>query len=409
MSEARKIVIVGCGPAAVGAAMAARNQDKTAEVLMLSDEDCEPYEKPPLSKAVLTGKAMPHDAPIAGPAGVGGKGITLKFNARVKEIDRGTKAVTTETGERIAYDALILATGSINRELPMFPAGQKGIHYLRTLTEAVALKADLSRSKSLLVIGGGVVGLEIASSAAELGIKTTVMEIAPRILSRVCDEETSALIHERHRRAGVDIRLATGSTALRPLPGGGFEIDTNTGIAINVDLIAVGVGIVPEDRLAHATGLTVQDGILVDDHCRTSDPSIFAAGDCTRFRGPHGPIRLENWRHAQQQGSVAGRNAAGGDQTYAMLPSYWSEQYDMYIQGMGWPIANPSQRVRRKLGDNATLLFELDGAAIAYVLGINAQREMGPARRLIEQRVPVDAAELADPSKPLNAMLKAKA
>jgi 3-phenylpropionate/trans-cinnamate dioxygenase ferredoxin reductase component len=409
MSDARKIVIVGCGPAAVGAAMAARNQDKSAEVLMLSDEDCEPYEKPPLSKAVLTGKAMPQDALIAGPAGVAGKGIALKFNARVKEIDRGAKVVITVAGERIPYDALILATGSINRELPMFPAGQKGIHYLRTQTEALALKAELHRSKSLLVIGGGVVGLEIASSAAEVGVKTTVMEIAPRILARVCDEETSALIHERHRRAGVDIRLATGSTALRPLPDGGFEIDTNTGMAISADLIAVGVGIVPEDHLAKAAGLVVQDGILVDHHCRTSDPAIFAAGDCTRFPGPHGPIRLENWRHAQQQGSVAGRNAAGGDQTYAMLPSYWSEQYDMYIQGMGWPIANPSQRVRRKLGENGTLLFELDGSAIAYVLGINAQREMGPARRLIEQRVPVDPAELADPSKPLNAMLKAKA
>src|SRR5262249_2220464 len=175
MSDARKIVIVGCGPAAVGAAMAARNQDKSAEVLMLSDEDCEPYEKPPLSKAVLTGKAMPQDALIAGPAGVAGKGITLKLNARVKEIDRGAKTVTTETGERIPYDALILATGSINRVLPMFPAGQNGIHYLRTQAEALALKAELARSKSLLVVGGGVVGLEIASSAAELGVKTTVM------------------------------------------------------------------------------------------------------------------------------------------------------------------------------------------------------------------------------------------
>jgi NADPH-dependent 2,4-dienoyl-CoA reductase/sulfur reductase-like enzyme len=358
---------------------------------------------------VLTGKAMPQDALIAGPAGVAGKGITLKLNARVKEIDRGAKAVVTEAGEHIPYDALILATGSINRVLPMFPAGQKGIHYLRTQAEALALKVELGHSKSLLVVGGGVVGLEIASSAAEIGVKTTVMEIAPRILARVCDEETSAFIHERHRRAGVDIRLATGSTVLRPLPGGGFEIDTNTGIAVNADLIVVGVGIIPEDHLARATGLTVQDGILVDDHCRTSDPAIFAAGDCTRFPGPHGRIRLENWRHGQQQGSVAGRNAAGGDMSYTMLPSYWSEQYDMYIQGMGWPIANPSQRVRRKLGDNATLLFELDGSAIAYVLGINAQREMGPARRLIEQRVSVDPAELADPAKPLNAMLKAKA
>ncbi len=125
MSDARKIVIVGCGPAAVGAAMAARNQDKTAEVLMLSDEDCEPYEKPPLSKGVLTGKAMPQDALIAGPAGVAGKGITLKLNARAKEIDRSAKTVTTETGERVPYDALILATGSINRVLPMFQRGRR--------------------------------------------------------------------------------------------------------------------------------------------------------------------------------------------------------------------------------------------------------------------------------------------
>ena len=408
MSNARKIVVVGCGPAAVGAAMAARNQDKSAEVLMLSDEHCEPYEKPPLSKAVLTGKAMPRDAPIAGPAGVAGKGITLKLKARVKDIDRAGKTVTTEAGERISYDALILATGSINRVLPMFPPGPR-IHYLRTIDESLALKTDLERSKSVLVVGGGVVGLEIASSAAELGIKTTVMEIAPRILARVCDEETAAIIHERHRRAGVDIRLGTAATALRRLPDGGFEVDTNTGIAILADCIAVGVGIVPEDHLAKAAGLVVQDGILVDHHCRTSDPAIFAAGDCTRFPGPQGPIRLENWRHGQQQGSVAGRNAAGGGMAYAMLPSYWSEQYDMYIQGMGWPIAKPSKRVRRKLGDNATVLFELDGAVIAYVLGINAQREMGPARRLIEQRVPVDPAELADPAKPLNAMLKAKA
>src|SRR5437899_9363042 len=254
MNAVRKIVVVGGGPAGVAAALAAKQQDAAADVVLLSDEHCEPYEKPPLSKAVLTGKAMPHDAPIAGPAGIAGKGITLKLNARVKEIDRAGKAVTTEAGERISYDALILATGSYNRVLPMFPQGP-GIHYLRTIDESLALKADLARSKSALVVGGGVVGLEIASSAAELGLKTTVIEIAPRILARVCDEETAAIIHERHRKAGVDIRLGTAATALRPLSGDGFEVDTNTGIPVLVDCIVVGVGIVPEDHLAKAAGL----------------------------------------------------------------------------------------------------------------------------------------------------------
>ena len=163
-----------------------------------------------------------------------------------------------------------------------------------------------------------------------------------------------------------------------------------------------------EDRLARAGGLETQDGIVVDDHCRTSDPAIFAAGDCTRFHGPHGLVRLENWRHAQEHGAVAGRNAAGGDAAYNVAPSFWSEQYDMYIQGVGWPVATPSARVRREIAGGATLLFELDGPHIVYAVGINAQRDIAMTRRLIERRVPVDAGELADAEKPLAQMLKAK-
>lgn len=358
---------------------------------------------------MLTGKAMPHDAPIAGPKGVAGAGITLMPGARCQSIDRSGRAIVTEAGERIGYDTLVLTTGSTNRVLPMFPAGQPGIHYLRTEKEALALKADLGRSKSLILIGGGVVGLEIAASAAELGVKVIVIEIAPRILARVCDPETSALIHARHRGRGVDIRTGTAVAALRTLPDGRLAVETEAGDTIAGDLIVVGAGAVPDDRLAKAAGLEVQDGIIVDDHCRTSDPAIFAAGDCTRFPGPHGPVRMENWRHAQEHGAVAGRNAAGGDVAYNPAPSFWSEQYDMYIQGVGWPVPQPSARVRRQIGADATLLFELDGARLASAVGINAQRDIAMVRRLIERRIPVDAAELADAGKPLAQMLKAKA
>ena len=188
----RRIVIVGGGPAGVGAALGARQQDPAAEVMLLSDESCEPYEKPPLSKAVLTGKAMPHEAPIAGPRGVVGANITFKAGARVQTVERAAKSVVTEAGERISYDALVLATGSINRILPIFPPAPR-VHYLRTEQESLALKAALARSRSLIVIGGGLIGLEVAASAAELGVTTTVIEIAPRILARVCDEETSEI------------------------------------------------------------------------------------------------------------------------------------------------------------------------------------------------------------------------
>jgi NADPH-dependent 2,4-dienoyl-CoA reductase/sulfur reductase-like enzyme len=404
----RRIVIIGGGPAGVGAALAARQQDAAAEVILVSDETSEPYEKPPLSKAVLTGKAMPLDAPIAGPKGVEGHGVTLKRGARVTAIDRAARAVLTAAGERIAYDALVLATGSINRVLPMFPQGS-GIHYLRTEAEALALKAHLQRSESLLLIGGGVVGLEIAASAAEIGRKVSVIEIAPRILSRVCDEEMSGLIHERHRQHGVEIHVGASVAAMQARLGGRLAVHTSTGSVIMADLIVVGAGALPEETLAKAAGLETNNGIVVDDHGRTSDPAIFAAGDCTRFPGPGGLTRLENWRHAQEHGAVVGRNAAGGDVAYTVAPSFWSEQYDLYIQGMGWPIANPTARVRRPLGPNALLQFELDGPRLAYVAGINAQRDIAAARRLIERRVPVDPGDLADPAKPLNAMLKAKA
>lgn len=409
MTSSRRIVVVGGGPAGVGAALAARQQDPAAEVLLLTDEHCEPYEKPPLSKAVLTGKAKPHDAPIAGPKGVAGAGVKLCGGVQVTQIDRAGKAVVIDGGERFAYDALVLATGSMNRVLPMFPSGQKAIHYLRTEAEARALAADLGAARSLVVIGGGVVGLEIAASAAELGREVAVIELAPRILSRLCDMEMAVLIHDRHLGGGVTIHTASAVTALRPRQEGGFTVEIAGGKSIDADVIVVGAGAVPDDRLAASAGLTTQDGIVVDDHGRTSDPSIYAAGDCTRFPGPQGLVRLENWRHAQEHGAIVGRNAAGGDVAYATAPSFWSEQFDMYIQGIGWPIPNPTERVRRPLGAGAALMFELDGPLIAYAVGINAQRDIAMVRRLIERRISVVAADLADPAKPLAQMLKAKA
>jgi NADPH-dependent 2,4-dienoyl-CoA reductase/sulfur reductase-like enzyme len=235
-----------------------------------------------------------------------------------------------------------------------------------------------------------------------------VIEIAPRILARVCNAELSALIHERHRIRGVDIRVGTVVSALCELPDGRLALDAESGDTIAADLIVVGAGVAPNDRLAKEAGLAVQDGIVVDRRARTSDPAIFAAGDCTRFPAPHGPVRLENWRHAQEHGAIAGRNAAGGEAAYDVVPSFWSEQHDMYIQGVGWPLAQPTARVRRSLDAGAVLLFELDGPRLAYAWGVNAQREMAVARRLIERRVPVDASELANAKKPLAALLKAK-
>jgi NADPH-dependent 2,4-dienoyl-CoA reductase/sulfur reductase-like enzyme len=266
----------------------------------------------------------------------------------------------------------------------------------------------LANCKHLVVIGAGLIGLEAAASAAELGIEVTVIEFAPRIMARACDEETGAIILAEHQHHGVDFDLAASVMQVTAQLDGTIALETSDGELYVADLVLVGTGVKPDDALAKAAGLDVQDGIVVDAQCRTSDPNIFAAGDATRFATPQGAVRLENWRHAQDHGAIAGRNAAGGSDSYNTVPSYWSEQYDLYIQGVGWP--DPAARkVRRPLPDKSALLLETKDGVISYALGINAQRDLAAVRRLIERKIPVDAEALADPAKPFNAMLKAKA
>lgn len=401
----RHILVIGGGPAGTFAAMSARKQDPAATVSLLTDEPCEPYEKPPLSKGVLLGKVLPSDALIAGPGGLEAHGVTLECCAPCRAIDRTGRKVVLDDGRSLPYDALVIATGSIPREIPQLPLGMPRVHYLRTEADAQALKDALRPGRELLVVGAGLIGLEVAASAAELGVKTTVLEVAPRILSRVCDEETGALVHEAHRRRGVDIRVNTTLRAVEKQPHGRIAVVTGDGESLTPDLIVVGTGVRPDDRLAAAAGLATEDGILVDEHCRTSDPAIFAAGDAVRFPGPRGLVRLENWRHAQDQGAVAGRNAAGANDAYVTVPSFWSEQYDLYIQGVGWPVQGAT-RVRRPLGANGALVFDVVDGYLAYAMGINVQRDLAAARRLIERRVPVTLEALADPAQPLTAMLK---
>jgi NADPH-dependent 2,4-dienoyl-CoA reductase/sulfur reductase-like enzyme len=404
----KNIVVIGGGPAGVFAAIAAKRAAPAARVVLLTDEACEPYEKPPLSKAVLTGKALPEHALIAGPKGTAAHNVVLVRSAPVIAVDRAAGEVVTADGPRYRYDALVLATGSLVRELPQLPLSGKRVHYLRTEADARALAAALRACSQLLVVGGGLIGLEAAASAAELGINATVLEVAPRILARVCDEETGAFIAEEHQRRGVRIR--TGTMIAR-VEGGtdSISVITEAGETLTADLVVVGAGVRPNDALAAAAGLKTDNGIVVDEFCRTSDPAIFAAGDAVRFPAPLGLARLENWRHAQDQGAVAGRNAGGGSDVYGTVPSFWSEQYDLYIQGVGWPPVQPARRVRRTLAGKSLLSFEIADGVLAYATGVNAQRDLAAARRLIERRIPVDADTLSDPGSPLAALLKATA
>ena len=278
-------------------------------------------------------RAAAADAPIAGPAGVEAQGIALEREARCVGIDRTAREVVLDGGRRLPYDALVIATGAVVREIPQLPLGMPGVHYLRTVADAEAFKTSLGRSRHLLVVGGGLIGLEAAASAAELGLRVTVLEVAPRILGRVCYETISELVHAAHVRHGVDIRLGTTIISAQSTSDGRVTVRTADGETLTGDTVVVGTGAKPDYRLAGEAGLATVDGIVVDQQCRTSDPVIFAAGDAVRFPGPDGAVRLENWRHALDQGTIAGRNAAGAAEVYAAVPSFWSEQYRSVYSG----------------------------------------------------------------------------
>jgi 3-phenylpropionate/trans-cinnamate dioxygenase ferredoxin reductase subunit len=259
-----RIVIVGGGPAGVYAAIAAKKTDPSAEVVLLTDEHCEPYEKPPLSKAVLCGKALPEHAPTAGRGGTAAHDVRLERGACCTAIDRAAREVTTASGRRYPYDALVLAPGSLVRELPQWPVGMPRVHYLRTECDARALKASLAPCQHLVLIGGGLIGLEVAASASTLGIKTTVLEVGPRILARVCDEETGRFIALAHMQHGVTIH--TGSMVDRVQPtAAGIDITTKDGHVLSADVVVVGAGVKPNLALAAGAGLEIDDGIVVDE------------------------------------------------------------------------------------------------------------------------------------------------
>ena len=402
-----RILVVGAGPAGVMAAIAAKRRDPAAAVALLSAEDAAPYEKPPLSKAVLLGRAMPEDAPIVPPDQLAGAAIALGRGVAVQAIARRRKCVVTADGRCLPYDRLVLTTGGRLCELAVAPRATPGVHYLRDAADALALRTALRPGRRVAVVGAGLIGLEVAAASATLGLATTVLDIAPSIMARAVPGALADIIQARHEAEGISFRLGIGIVACQA-GAAGIVLRLADGTEITADIVVVGVGVRPDDGLAREAGLRTDDGILVDENCRTSDPDIFAAGDATRFRhaGSAGFRREENWRHALDHGAIAGANAAGGDAAYRAVPSFWSEQYDLFIQGVGSVQASAGDPVRRLHGERKLIHFHMADDRIHYAVGIGAAKEMALARRIIERGIAVPAETLSDPQVNLAALLR---
>jgi 3-phenylpropionate/trans-cinnamate dioxygenase ferredoxin reductase subunit len=404
------MVILGAGECGARAALALRQRGYDGAIDLIGDEHYLPYERPPLSKAVLGANDAGAKFVTSAEQLMEAR-ITHRTGVLASAIDREQKSVQLSGGSSLTYQKLLLATGARSRKLMQDGVEIAGIHYLRNMNDCMALRQQIGPSTRLLVLGGGFLGLEIAATARSRGAEVTVVETQPRILMRGVPEPIARVIDARHRFEGVDIQCGSNVTRIESGPGRA-KILLEDGRSFVGDLLVATIGAIPNTELAAAAGLAVDNGILVDAYLTTTDSSIFAAGDCCAFplASRDGRIaRLESWRNATDQGVVAAANMLGELTLYEAVPWFWSDQYDLTLQVTG--LADPDLAVvRRDIGNGAFLLFHLDASGrLVAVSGIGTggavARDIRLAEMLIARGAGPDPDALARPEAKLKAML----
>ncbi|SIS08662.1 3-phenylpropionate/trans-cinnamate dioxygenase ferredoxin reductase subunit [Aquipseudomonas alcaligenes] len=408
-------IIIGAGHAGGELAVALRNEGWEGRILLLGEEAHLPYHRPPLSKAYLTGSVEKSSLAIRPLAAYERANVEFMPGVRVVHIDRASQRLELADGAQLSYDRLAIATGGRPRPLsvPNAAVAERcaNFHYLRTLDDVEQIRAQLAAGKRLAIVGGGYIGLEVAASAVAQGLQVTVLEALPRVLQRVTAAELSAYYERKHREAGVDIRTGVQVADLEVTGDAVTAVLCADGSRLAADLVVVGIGLLANTELAAEAGLQVDNGILVDEHAQTSDPHIYAAGDCTNH--PNAllgrRLRLESVPNALEQSRVAAANMAGKAKTYASVPWFWSDQYELKLKMVG--LAEGFERLVLR-GDPATdsfSAFYLKGDKVLAADTVNRPQDFIAAKRLVAEGIAVTDAQLADDSKPLKELLPAPA
>ena len=400
-----KFLIIGAGQAGQSLAAALRQHAPSADITLIGDETAPPYQRPPLSKAYLLGD-MPLERLYLRPLSwYEDNRITLRLGTPVSRIDRAAK--TVQIGDEILpYDKLALTTGSVARRLPGSLGGDlDGVYTVRRLADIDRIEPEFREGRRLLVVGGGYIGLEAAAVAAKRGLVVKVLEAAPRILGRVAAAETAAYFRDTHAAHGVEILEGVALSLLKGDPSGrviGAEL--SNGEFLEADFVITGVGIAPATALAEAAGLALSNGIAVDDHCRTSDPHIYASGDCASFPFRGERLRLESVGNAIDMAECAAANMAGEAKVYHPKPWFWSDQYDVKLQIAGLGQGHTQVVTRRSDSGLSHWYFAQD--QLIAVDAMNDPRAYMVGKRLIEAGRTVDPALIADPTSDLRQLIK---
>lgn len=389
----RSIVVIGAGQAGGWAAKTLRDQKFTGKIVLLGDEQHPPYERPPLSKDVLLGSRSLESTYLWPLNKLAELDIDLMLGCRATFIDRINKVVTLSNGQALAYDRLMLTTGSRVRRLGTPGVTLPGIHYMRGINDTLAISQSLVSGSRLLVVGGGWIGLEIAAAARQRSVDVVLVEASGQLCSRVLPPDLARYLQRLHEERGVRVLLETTVTRFRGKKHFEFA-ELSDGNQIAADTVVIGIGVVPNVEIASDTGLETNNGIVVDVFGRTSDDSIYAAGDvANQPNGLGGRVRLESWSNAQNQAIAAAKAMLGADSPYQDVPSFWSDQYETKLQILGL-FADYNDIVVRGDEDSGFVSFYMKGNKIAAVAGVNRPQDVAVARRLMQKSIAVDPRHL---------------
>lgn len=395
------VVIVGAGQAGFQAAISLRDLGFAGSITLIGEEVHVPYQRPPLSKAYLSGAADEGGLHLRPAMFFADRDIAILTGEGATRIDRTDGRVALASGKLLPYDHLILATGARNRRLPGEAVAPAGALYLRTLDDAAALKARLATTRQVVVLGAGFIGLEFAAVAAKRGLDVTVVEMAERPMARALSPAMSAFFRQAHEAMGVRFVFGARVTALAGEAGHVNGVALADGRLLPADLVLVGIGVVPNAELAAEAGLAVSNGIVVDDFLATADPAISAIGDCAFHPSRYGagtPLRIESVQNAIDQGRCVAKRITGHPEPYAAVPWFWSDQGPYKLQIVGIGSVGDTAVLRGDPASGQFSVFCYTGNALRAVESVNRPQDHMAARRLIAQGRGPTPAEAADPN-----------
>ncbi|MEP7352347.1 MAG: FAD-dependent oxidoreductase [Acidobacteriota bacterium] len=394
------IVIVGGGQGGFQTAVSLRAEGYQDSITIIGDEAELPYQRPPLSKGLLSGKQEARHAMLRPAPFYATQRVELITGQRAAGIDRVGRAVTLASGQGIGYDSLVLATGARNRLLPIEGATLDGVCYLRTVAEALEIKQRIDLAQSIVVIGGGFIGLEVAAAAKAAGKSVTVIEAAPRLMGRVVAPVVSEYFLQTHAQQGVSVQLNVGVAGLRGSSGKVDAVLLKDGSVIPADLVVVGIGVVPNAELAQSAGLAIGNGIVVDEYLRTDDPSIFAIGDCAEYPNPFAQarVRLESVQNAVDQALSVAKSITGHSVPYEATPWFWTDQFDIKMQMTGLAHGFDTVVTRGEPEARKFSVFYYKGGELRSIDSINRPAEHLTARKIIGARTSISPEQAADES-----------